>query len=203
MVCGQEDREREKDCIRVLKFLYTLAPAHIPELGAKFRAYFAPMRNKTIQLYYDRAGNAYRSIRRSNADDLKRAIETDGHGHRTGWVVQLMSVGQGTILQSQEYTFMMKILAENMPRLPAVRIDAYAAKELKASLQLARTKVKDGIVYKDKRSERLPIEDLPLKSTNPSDAFKYFLMDRKLTALADGKTAVPSGNIDPIFTGKK
>ena len=203
MVCGQEGEDRGTDCIRVLKFLYTLAPAHIPELGAKFRAYFAPMRNKTVQLYYDRAGNAYRSIRRSNADDLKHAIETDGHGHRTGWVVQLMSIGQATILQSQEYTFMMKILSESNPRLPVVRIDAYAAKELKASLQLARTKVKDDIVYKDKRSERLPVEDLPMKSTNPSDAFKYFLMDRRLTALASGKTAATPGNIDPIFTGRK
>ena len=203
MVCGQEGEDRGADCIRVLKFIYTLAPSHIPQLAEKFRTYFAPMRNKTVQLYYDRAGNAYRSIHRSNADDLKRAIETDGHGRRTGWVVQLMSIGQATILQSQEYDFMMKILSEGNPRLPVIRIDAYAAKELKASLQLARTRVKDGVVFKDKRSERLPVSDLPLKSTNPSDAFKYFLMDRKLTAIAAGKPAATAGNADPIFSTKK
>ena len=42
-------------------------------------------------------------------------------------------------------------------------------KILKLSLEGAKTKVRDGITYKDKSSEKLPIDQLPTKSTNPSD----------------------------------
>ena len=80
-----------------------------------------------------------------------------------------------------------------------VLIDWYACKPLRCSLQLARTKVKDQVVFKDKSSERLPAEDLPLKSTNPSDAFKYFLMSKDLVAAFKDRTAFSAGGLDPVI----
>jgi hypothetical protein len=171
----------------------------VPDLGRKFRTYFSQHRNKIVYLYYDRAGNQYSKVGRSQVADLKKSIETDGEtGRRTGWTVHLMSLHQATITQAEEYSFMMKLLGEENPRLPIVRIDYYAAKELRLSLQNASTIVKDNVVYKNKNSERLPVADLPTKSTNPSDAFKYFCMSKDLTAIAKGATAVPAGNADPM-----
>lgn len=200
MVIGQEGTWKGRSCIRALKFLYTLPPEHVQALGRKFREYFAPMRSRLVYLYYDRAGNQYKSVGKDAVGELKRAIEIDWEtGRRSGWTVVLMSTNQGTIAQADEYKFMLRILGGESPRLPVVLIDWYACKPLRCSLQLARTKVKDQVVFKDKSSERLPAEDLPLKSTNPSDAFKYFLMSKDLVAAFKDRTAFSAGGLDPVI----
>lgn len=202
MSCAQlqKDAKTYRDILRVVKFLYTLAPEYIPELGAKFRAFFAPMKNRTVYLYYDRAGNSYKKTKRDQASELKRSIELDENGRSTGWNVHLMSIGQGNLRQSEEYHFMKVLLGETNPRLPLVRIDAYAAKHLKLSLENARSKVKDSIVYKDKSSEKLPISDLPTKSTNPSDSFKYLCMTKDYMRLIKSRSSGTPGNIDVVST---
>lgn len=194
---AQNDTEKGRSCIRVIKFLYTLPPESVEDLGEKFRKYFAPTQTKTLMLYYDRAGNAYRSIRQDQVGKFKRSVEYDADGRRTGWTVQLMSIGQGNIGQPEEYAFMQDILGERNPRLPVVRIDASAAKHLKLSLESARTLVRDRVVFKDKSSEKLPAEQLPTRSTNPSDSFKYLLMTKQLRSIARGRSALPSAAADP------
>ena len=202
MSIAQDGRHQRRDCVRILKFLYTLAPDYIDELGEMFRRWFAPMKRKVVYLYYDRSGNAYTKVGRSQVGDLKRAIETDGKtGRPSGWNVHLMSIGQGNIGHAYEYDFMLKLLSGDNPRLPVVLIDYYACKMLRLSLQNARTKSKNGIITKDKSSEKLPIEQLPEKSTNPSDSFKYLLMTKDRLAVASGKAGVSAGNLDPIVNG--
>lgn len=196
MSIAQDDAVEGRACIRVVSFLHTLAPEYIEDLGAKFRRYFAPMQSKVLRLYYDRAGNAYKSVGADQVSKLKRAIEYEDN-KRTGWVVQLMSLGQGNIGQAEEYAFMQEIFSETNRRLPIIRIDVSAAKYLKLSLENARTLVRNGIVLKDKRSEKLPIYALPTKSTNPSDSFKYLLMTKKLRGLVKNNIS-PSVSLDPI-----
>lgn len=198
MSVAQNGTSGGRECIRVIKFLFTLAPEYVTDLAAKFRRYFAPMRNKMLRLYYDRSGNAYKSVGEDQVGKLKRAIETEG-GRRTGWTVQLMSISQGNIPQPEEYAFMEEILSERNRRLPVIRIDASAAKCLKLSLENARTRVRDGVVYKDKSSEKLPVDMLPTKSTNPSDSFKYLVMTKPLRQLAKGKPSGYGSGIDPVF----
>ena len=202
MSIAQNDIEKGRACIRVVKFLYTLAPEYVPDLGEKFRAFFAPMRSRTLMLYYDRAGNAYKSVGEDQVSKLKKSIEYDGNGRRTGWTVQLMSINQGNIGQPEEYSFMQEIMSERNPKLPVIRIDAYAAKNLKLSLERARTAVRNGVVFKNKRSEKLPVEQLPTESTNPSDSFKYLVMTRHLRDLVSGKAMLPSAAVDPKAVGK-
>ena len=197
MSIAQNGMEKGKACVRILKFLYTLAPEYIQDLGEKFRLYFAPTRVKILMLYYDRAGNTYKSVGEDQVGKFKKAVEYDSSGKRTGWTVQLMSIGQGNIGQPEEYSFMQEIMSERNPRLPVIRIDAQAAKHLKLSLENARTTVKNGVVFKDKRSEKLPVEQLPTRSTNPSDSLKYLMMTKQLRALASGKSPVPSAAFDP------
>lgn len=196
---AQEGSINGRDCIRVLKFLYTLAPEYISELGKKFRDYFGPMQNKTVHLYYDRAGNSYKKVGLDQASQFKKAIEFDENGRRTGWTVVMMSLNQGNIPQPEEYNFMQVLLSGSNPRLPLVLIDAYAAKPLRLSLESARTKVKSGIVYKDKRSEQLPIDRLPTESTNPSDSFKYLMMSKDFRQIVKGHIPLPDALSDPAF----
>lgn len=196
MSIAQPGFENGRDVFRVLKFIYTLAPDYLKELGEKFRNYFAPHRKKILKLYYDRAGNSYKEVKKDQISELKAAIEYDKNGRRTGWIVHLMSLNQGNLRQSEEYHFMQTFMGETNPLLPLLRIDAYACKNLKQSLQLAKTKVKDGIVFKDKSSERLPISDLPTQSTNPSDSFKYLMMNPEFIKIVKRKLISVPGNLD-------
>ncbi|MBD3630512.1 hypothetical protein [Cyclobacterium sp.] len=165
---------------RVSKFIYTLSPEWIRELADKFLAFYKPHREKTIHLYYDRAANNYKKAGQDLATQLKKALEVDGDGNRTGWKVILMSEGQGNIGQNEEYNFMQELFQEHNRKLPRVLIDYFHCKPLRCSLQLAKTKKRTergrNIVAKDKNSEKLPIHRLPLESTNPSDSFKYLMM---------------------------
>ncbi len=196
MSIAQPGKEDGRDVFRVIKFIYTLAPDYLKELGEKFRRYFAPHGRKILKLYYDRAGNSYKEVKKDQVSELKAAIEYDSEGKRTGWTVHLMSLNQGNLRQSEEYNFMQIFMSGRNPRLPLLKIDAYACKNLKQSLQLARTKVKDGIVFKDKSSERLPISDLPSQSTNPSDSFKYLMMTPDFRRIVKNKSGALPGNID-------
>lgn len=199
MCIAQDDYREGHNVLRVLKFLYTLPPDYVEDLGRKFRKFFAAHRNRVVQLYYDRAGNTYKDVKEDQVSKLKHSIEYDEQGRRTGWAVSLMSLNQGNIPQNEEYHFMQEMLGERNPRLPVVKIDAYAAKPLKLSLQLARTKVKNGVVYKDKSSERLPADQLPTKSTNPSDAFKYLLMTKENRRIFRSRPAGSTLLADPMI----
>lgn len=198
MTIGQLQQGTGRDTLRIVKFLYTLAPEHIPELAEKFRTYFAPMQNRVVFLYYDRAGNAYRKIKKDNASELKRAIERDSAGRPTGWNVHLMSIGQGNIGQAEEYDFMLRFMSGQEPRLPELRIDAFAAKPLKLSLENARTRIKDGMTHKDKSTEKLEISRLPWESTNPSDSFKYLVMTKEWRDILRRRASAVPGNLDIV-----
>ena len=94
-----------------------------------------------------------------------------------------MSKEQATIYQHQEFYLMKNILSNQMPDLPKLMIDVYQCRELKSSMELTRVLEKTDRkgskqIHKDKTSEKLPLHQLPMNSTNMGDAFKY-LMYRK------------------------
>lgn len=172
---------------RCLKNHYTLIPESSKELGKKFRDFWGPHQNRRVNMYYDRSGNQYESSGRDWATEVKNHIEFDEHGARTGWHVELMSREQGNIRQSQEHFFIKQVLQESTKGLPILLIDQYQCRELKSSLELSKIAIgvetRTGIRYikKDKTSESLPVNKLPLHSTNMSDAFKYLMYRKKWT----------------------
>lgn len=195
MTLAQEDGKY----YRCTKFLYTLTPEWTRELADKFLAYYKPQKEKTLNMWYDRAGNNFSKAKQDLASALKRDIEYDAEGKKTGWKVTLMSVGQGNIPQDEEYKFMMELMAEQNPRLPQVRIDFYHCKPLRCSLEEAKTKIKTragggSYIAKNKDSEKLPVHRLPLESTNPSDSFKYLMMKRDLRRKTKGSKRVDVGS---------
>lgn len=180
---------------RVLKTLYTLPPEWIREAANKFLAYFQYHGCKTINMFYDRAGNQYEKVKQDFAGKFKQAIERDSNGRRTGWTVTLESRNQGTLYTWDEYDFMLELFSGKNPHLPTVLIDMYHAKALKCSLEITPTKIVEykgkKRVSKDKRSEKLPVHRLPFESTNFSDSFKYLMMRKKWIKY----TKVKSSNI--------
>lgn len=197
-MCSMCVAQENPELIRILKFICTLSPESIRQLADKFITYFAPMKNKFIRLYYDKAGNSYRNMGADTASQLKKAIEYTADDRPTGFAVQLMSVGQGNIGQAEEYIFMQELLAGHNRKLPKILIDAHQCKPLKASLENAKTTIKKGKVAKDKRSEKLPLAELPMRSTNPSDSFKYLTMQPTLMLIARGGSQSGS-SYDPTF----
>jgi hypothetical protein len=183
LVFGQEQRG---NVYRVLKSMFTLPPDHIDELGANVVSYFEPHKKKVIYLRHDRATNQYGKVKRDQASALKRAIEFDKGGNKTGWRVELMNVGQGNIEHATEYGFMIQLMSGNNPKLPILMIDQYNCSELKSSIELAEISYRMGKLQKKKTSEKLSVTRLPMESTNFSDAFKYLICRREWLNLSGG-----------------
>lgn len=198
LVIGQQSGE----LYRLLKFFYTLPPFSYRELGDTFTSYFKNHKTKILDLYYDRAANNYASMGEDGASKMKEVIEYTADGKRTGWHVNLMSIKQANIPMETEYEFMIAMCKEETPGLPKLRIDALNCKEVKSSMENAPAKIRYRkslkITSKDKSSEKLPIERLPLESTNPSDAVKYLLCRKSWIQLTKAKsktTFIPAGTV--------
>ena len=197
MLIAQEGKKKRE--YNVLKEFYTIPPDSIRELADEFLEYMEPHEHKVINLYYDRAGNNYKKTGQDLATKLKKAIEKNSAGRKTGWKVILRSIGQGNIHSNTEYNFMIDLLGETNPLLPKVNIDMFNCRCLKSSLELAPTKItnRNGrkLVVKDKRSEGLPPHKLPKQSTNFSDAFKYLMCRKAWMKLSKGHRRQSAGSV--------
>ena len=153
-----------------------------------------------MRLYYDRAMNNYKRVNSDMATQIKHCIEVDSEGKRTGWVVQLMSLGQGNIGSNLEYRFFMELLAGHLDaRIFRILIDQYNCPMLKSEMEVTGTVVKtspDGTsqVVKQKTGGKLSTHRLPRESTNLTDALKYLVLRREVVRLwqQGGKSAASS-----------
>ena len=180
--------------LRVLKELYTLPPQNVRDLADKFLQYFRPHRRKLLKLYYDRSMNNYSRTGADMATQIKRAIETDSDGRRTGWRVQLMSLGQGNISSNLEYRFFQELLPGHLEaRLYRLLIDQHNCPCLKSEMEVTRTKAKADEragttqIVKEKTGDKLPIARLPRESTNLTDALKYLVLRPEVVKMWQGK----------------
>ena len=181
MVLGQQDKKKYK----VLKELYTLPPNTARELADNFLEYFKPHRRKILNLYYDRSMNNYHKVKADMATQIKKNIEFYADGTRTGWQVQLMSLGQGNIGSNLEYRFFMDLLSGNLERgLFTIQFDQYNCSNLKSEMEITGTKSvtrSDGgsEIVKLKTGDKLPTNRLPKESTNLTDALKYLMLRKE------------------------
>ena len=193
MVFGQQTGHT----LRILKELYTLPPQSVRDLADKFLLYFRPHRRKLLKLYYDRSMNNYRRTGADMATQIKKAIETDAEGRRTGWTVQLMSLGQGNIGSNLEYRFFQELLPGHLEaKLYRLLIDRHNCPCLKAEMEVTRTKAKTEErtnttqIVKEKTGDKLPVHRLPRESTNLTDALKYFVLRPEVVRMWQGKGGV-------------
>lgn len=177
LVTGQDQGHTN----RILKTFYTIPPEWIPGLAAQFRDFYKYHKNKHLLLWPDRATKQYQKVGEDHKSKFKKAIEYDKNGNSTDWICTIMNEDEGqTISQEQEYELALEMMAGNNPDLPKLLIDQHNCKELKSSMESAEKilRVKpngEKTIHKNKTSEKLPDELLPMRSTNMSDAFKYYI----------------------------
>jgi len=175
MLLGQE----QGNYVYILKNLFTLAPEHTKELALQFTNFFKHHKKKVLNMYYDRSGNQNAAVKKDYATELAGFIE------EKGWKVNLMNKNQATIFQEEEFNLMKHFFGGYNNNLPRIMIDKFGCTEYRSSLGLAKTKMSKNrrtgstMIQKDKNSEKLPIPQLPMYSTNMSDAGKYFFFRPK------------------------
>lgn len=177
----------------ILKEFCTLPPDYVRELADEFLYFFKPHEPKLLKLYYDRSANNYQTVGADVATQIKKAIEQDASGKRTGWTVMLMSLGQGNIGSNLEYNFMTQWMTNTVNGLPNLHIDQYNCPNLKTQLENCKTKVSTspatrGLVVKEKKTDyNLPNIRLVKESTNFTDAFKYLSMRKNWIKIINRK----------------
>jgi len=170
MIVGQE----KGNYVYILKEFFTLAPEHVKELAKKYINFFKHHKNKEVNVWYDRSGNQNAAIKKDYASEIKKYLEEEG------WKVHLMNKNQATIYHEEEFNHMKMFFGGYKNELPKVLIDKFSCRHFKSSLELAKTNISkhrrtgSTIIQKDKTSEKLPLHQLPMYSTNFSDAGKYF-----------------------------
>lgn len=173
-MCSMITGQQLGNYVDLMKEFFTLAPEHVKELAHQFTQFYKFHKRKVLNLYYDRSGNQNAAIKKDYASELK------GHIEKEGWVVNLMNKNQATIFQEEEFNLMKHFFGGSINALPKIRIDKFGCKNYISSLKLAKLKLSkhrstgSTIIQKDKSSEKLPLVQLPMYSTNFSDAGKYF-----------------------------
>ena len=113
-------------------------------------------------MYYDRAGNNFEKQKEDYAGKIKDAIEKDGSGNRTGWIVNLKSRKQAVIRQDAEYDFMQEIMGGTNKNLPILLVDAVNCKEMVSSVEKAKAEIKyrgnSKVVFKVKKYRKAGTE---------------------------------------------
>lgn len=199
MVVGQEQGWTQ----RILKNFYTLEQSET-FIAKQFLDFFRNHKMKVLDMYYDRSGNQHHKTGRDWATAMKNAIEMPD-GKPSGWRVNLMSVGQATILQEEEFNLMRMVMSETNTRLPKLKICLQQCRELKSSMEVAKQIIKPDLktgvrrIHKNKSSEQITMERRPMWSTNMSDALKYYMCRPKYMAImknmvVNGPTSAPRGH---------
>ena len=183
LVTGQEQGWLQ----RILKDFHTLEQSETV-IAENLREFYKNHGNKVLDLYYDRSGNANHKTKRDWANALKNAIESENSKISSKWTVNLMSVGQATIYQEEEFNLMKMMMSETNSKLPKIAIDLFQCKHLKSSMEVAKQIIKpdrfgNNRIHKNKTSESIPMARRPMWSTNMSDAFKYYICRPKYMAI--------------------
>ena len=137
LVIGQPDGAY----YRVHKNFFEIPPGWFREIADQFLTFFQNHEYKELDLYYDRAGNNFEKQKEDYAGKIKDAIEKDGSGNRTGWIVNLKSRKQAVIRQDAEYDFMQELMGGTNKNLPILLVDAMNCKEMVSSVEKAKADI--------------------------------------------------------------
>lgn len=149
IVVGQEDRTA--NTLRIQKEFFVYPPDDLPDMARAFDNFYGKAsRNKSIDLYYDRAGNK-KNVKRENATDANTlAAEL----RKLGWQVTLKSQGQPTIFHYEHYRLWKRLLAETEKKVPRIRIDANECPYLVSAIYCCKKLPGSTPVELDKRPEK-------------------------------------------------
>lgn len=183
-ICSVVTGQTRDNTLFCLKDFYTLAPHGPRELANQILEFYKFHRRKVIKLWADRSGNANQGTGRDWVTELVRCLEFDATGAATGWKVDVKTRGWGNIPQQTEFLLARVMMQQEIRELPKIQIDKYQCRTLISSMGVAKQIVKPDAkkvrrIFKDKTSEKLPLRQRPMFSTNLSDAFKYLICRRE------------------------
>ena len=185
MVVAQYSKDRQT--FYVLKDLWCYWPDQHGELARQFKEFFSPMRCRQVFLHYDRAGNQHNPYWKQYKPTAgTESGETDAYTLKNelivaGFSVQLMSLGQRTILYKQHLFLLNKLFSgkedamHNGRPVIKIKVDQNECDALISSIYNTPLKRTAGEVEMDKSSEKLPYEEQAYNSTQIASAFTYLL----------------------------
>jgi hypothetical protein len=144
--------------------MYVKHPQILDDLAKEFTRYYQYHLCKEVYFHYDHTGNS----RQANSD-LTYSEQFAKILRAKGWKVYLVSKGAAPE-HKDKYLLISRLLSELDPRHPRLRFNKHNAKALLLSMSLAPVSEVNGVVKKNKNSERsstIPAE----QATHLSDTF--------------------------------
>jgi hypothetical protein len=188
-------QEHSTEDTRVIKEFTCYAPHDQTDLAREFNDFFgSDAKNKTIKLYYDRAGNKRKEDWDQISTDakiLQREIES------YGFSVELMNEGQAVIYYWQQYKLLQFIFGDRSNAVPRVTLCENECPNLCSSIMLSPRKTTDGKIELDKSSERkVPLHLQAGLTTQLPSALIYLLYGRYADRLPSEFSQLPD-NLPP------
>lgn len=179
--------------LRVLKNMYVLGDNQETQqdLFRNFSKYYRHHKQKRIIMWYDASGNVSTGFTKRNRSQLAREQLT-----QLGWNVEIRMHNRRTNPEHEKkYLLWQRILKEEEPQMPTVRINKGNAKELWVSMQNAKVKKGTrGDLKKDKSGENKSANRI--YATDLSDACDYLIFGMFADKLFNkGSTFVPQSKI--------
>ncbi len=170
-------QEQSSEDTKIIKEFTCYAPHDQTDLARNFNDFFgADAKNRTIKLYYDRAGNKRKEEWDQISTDakiLQREIES------YGFSVELMNEGQSVIYHWQQYKLLQFVFGDRSNAVPRVSICENECPNLCSSIMLSPRKYTDGKIELDKSSERkVPLHLQAGLTTQLPSALIYLLYGR-------------------------
>lgn len=183
-------QEHSPEDTRVIKEFTCYAPHDQSDLAREFNDFFGvDAKNKTIKLYYDRAGNKRKEEWDQISTDakiLQRELES------YGFIVELMNEGQSVIYYWQQYKLLQFIFGDRSNAVPRVTICENECPNLCSSIMLSPRKYTDGKIELDKSSERkVPLHLQAGLTTQLPSALIYLLFGRYAERLPSEYSQLP------------
>ena len=183
-------QEHSQENTRVIKEFTCYAPHDQTDLAREFNDFFgSDAKNKTIKLYYDRAGNKRKEDWDQISTDakiLQREIES------YGFSVELMNEGQSVIYYWQQYKLLQFIFGDRSNAVPRVTLCENECSNLCSSIMLSPRKYTDGKIELDKSSERkVPLHLQAGLTTQLPSALIYLLYGRYADRLPSEFSQLP------------
>nr|WP_303327095.1 hypothetical protein [uncultured Butyricimonas sp.] len=185
IVVAQESSLFGRKELKVLKEHFIYYPKSHADLAEQFNDFWGEARkNRTIMLYYDRAGNQTLNTKKQlkmDAERLRKELE------RYGWQVILMNKNQRTIFHYEHYALCERLFGEEENNTPRVRIDENECPNLKSAIYLSPVTQRNGYIELDKTSEtKVPLQNQAGLTTQIPSALLYLLFGLYEKWLPDG-----------------
>lgn len=181
--------QEQRNTMYIFKDMYVITPEEHFALAQKINNFFRNHGNRTIYLWYDRAGNKklekYQTNRKGDTDAKILRTELENFG----WTVHLMSTDQRTIFYYEHYFLNSRLMSEREKQTPQIRVCQNECERLISSINMSPLKrTEDGNIILDKSSEKkLDYEDQPYWSTQIASAMTYLIFGKYEKWMPDGK----------------